>query len=310
MNAQKTTVDWLRFRTQAEPGEGLEAVKGLFGRLGSVTRLQHLERGKDGFQQASEVVIDGMVVGRVDFGGASQRGWVRWNLTGKGCSWVQEWDELERVESLPAAEIRRLDLALTTWDGEVTHDSVCAAHAAGRFVTGGRPPSMQTILNTDPRAGRTCYVGSREKTDKFFRAYEKGFEMASKLPQSMAESCLQIGGHDVEGIYRCEVELKAVDKPIPWEVVGRRDQYFAGAYPFCADVLPGVEADILMRRPERAAQVDLAVALEHCRVQYGQTLFTALAAHGGDFMAVWDKIVGTKHHADLVAAGVLLVPHD
>lgn len=306
---QKTTVDWLRYRTQAQPLDGLKALRGLYGSLGDHLRLVHLDRGKDGFKQGAAVQIADMVIGRVDYGGDSQRGWVRWNITGKGCEWVTDWDSAEALESLPAAEIRRLDVALTTWDGEVGHDMVVAAHGAGRFTSGGRPPDMQTITSSNERAGRTIYVGNREKADKFFRAYEKGYEMAGKLPPSFRDGLITIGGKPVEDIYRCEVELKAESRPIPWEVIGRRDQYFAGSYPFCADVLPGVEADILQRRPDREPQVDLAVMLEHCRVQYGNALFTALTAYGGDILAVWDKIVGKQHNEALLAAGVLLVDH-
>jgi DNA relaxase NicK len=119
-----------------------------------------------------------------------------------------------------------------------------------------------------------------------------------------------IDGHRVEDIYRCELELKSASTDIPWEVIHRRDQYFAGAYPFFGDVLPGVESDILMRRPERAPQTDLAVALENCRIQFGPTLFTALSAYQGDIMAVWDKIIGKSHNQALLEAGVLLVDHE
>jgi DNA relaxase NicK len=119
-----------------------------------------------------------------------------------------------------------------------------------------------------------------------------------------------INGHPIEGIYRCEVEFKAHATTIPWEVIERRDHYFAGAYPFCADVLPGVESDVLMRRPERAPQMDLAAALENCRLQFGPTLYTALRAYQGDMTAVWDKVVSDHHSQVLLEAGVLLVDHE
>lgn len=45
-----------------------------------------------------------MVLGRVDYGGDSQRGWVRWNLPGKACEWVRDWDAIDGLESLPAAK--------------------------------------------------------------------------------------------------------------------------------------------------------------------------------------------------------------
>jgi phage replication initiation protein len=309
MIAQKTTIDWLRFRTQATPLEALEALKPMFGDLGTNLRLQRLERGILGFQEGSTINVGDMPLGRMDYGGDSQRGWVRVDLTGKGCEWVQQWDELDGLERLPGAELRRLDIALTTWEGEITHEQVVEAHTVGRFTI-RRPPALRQITSSDPRAGRTCEIGTREKSDKFMRCYEKGFELAAKYAARMPGMITHIDGKKVEDIYRCEVEFKATGADIPWEVVERRDQYFAGAYPFCADVLPNVEADILMRRPQRAPQTELAAALENCRIQFGPTLFTALAAYQGDMTAVWDKIIGGHHSQVLVEAGVLLVEHE
>lgn len=309
MNPQKTTVDWLNFRTQGEVRQTVDALAGMYGDLGSVLELRHLPRGKDGFQQASELLLGGLKIGRLDFGGESQRGWVRCNLTGQGCEWVKDWDALEDVEALPSAEIKRLDIALTTWGGEVNHAMVEHAHAEGLFCSGGRPPSMQRILNSDPRAGQTCNVGNRKEADKYFRGYEKGLEMAAKMG-ALGRTITHIDGHPIEDIYRCEVELKAVSRPIPWEVIGRRDQYFAGSYPFLADLLPEVECDILMRRPERAPQSELLAALANCRTQYGATLFTALKAYHGDICRVFDLVRGDHDNQALVDAGVLLVDHE
>lgn len=307
MSPSKTTVDWLTFRTQAEPPAALDGLRPLYGDIGAHLRLLPLKRGLLGFQQASAVVCGDMAIGRMDYGGESQRGWVRVQIPGKGCEWVKDWDAVESVESLPAAEIRRLDLALTTWAGECTHERVLAAHGAGRFNCGGRTPNLRQIISSDPRAGRTCEVGTRAKSDKFFRAYEKGFQLAAQMHH---EGLTHIGGCAIEGIYRNEVELKAENRPIPFEVISQRDSYFAGSYPFLADLLPGVECDILMRRPERAPQMDLQAALSNCRRQFGNTLFTALTAFHGDMGAVMAQILGQDHNPDLLAAGVLQVDHD
>lgn len=303
----KTTVDYLTFRTQATPYQALEAFRPMFGTLGRGLRLKALERGAMGFQRAAHVMSGDMMMARLDFGGESQRGWMRASITGKPCEWVEDWDALDELEKLPASEPRRLDIALTTWAGEVSHELVVQAHTDNRFHTGGRPPALQQITSSDERAGRTCYVGKRT-SDKFFRAYEKGFELASKHrdPSTVAD----IDGHPVEGIYRCEIELKAGTSPLGWDVIERRDQYFAGAYPFCADILPGIEADILQRRKEREPQMALAVALENCRIQFGPTLFTALMAYHGDMTAVWDKVIGDHHCQALIEGGALLVDHD
>jgi DNA relaxase NicK len=303
----KTTIDYLRFRSQAEPLAVLDALKPMYGVNAEHLGLKHLDHGALGFQQAAQIVFADMVIGRMDYGGASQRGWVRTEVAGKGCGWVEDWEAVEGIELLPSSEVRRLDIALTTWDGEVTHDRVVAAHASGSFKTCGRPPYLRQITSSNPRAGRTCYVGER-KSAKFFRAYEKGYEMLAGTRH--ADTCTHIDGKAVEDIYRCEVELKADGAPIGWDVIERRDQYFAGSYPFCADVLPGVEADILMRRKERDPQRQLAQALENCRLQFGPTLYTALRAYRGDIGAVWDKVIGDHHSVPLIEAGVLLVDHD
>ena len=306
MIPQKTSIDWFRFRTQANPLEVFEALKPLFPDHAPYFNLKHQPRGLLGFQQASLICASDFVIGRMDYGGESQKGWVRVDIPGKGCQWMQP-EEIGSVEELPDAQIRRLDIALTTWNGEVTHDMVVAAHEAGRFTT-RRPPNLQQILNSD--GGRTCNIGTREKSDKFMRCYEKGFEMVSKMGGNLPGKVTHIEGSRVEDIYRSEVELKAVSSDIPWDVVERRDQYFAGAYPFCADVLPGIEPDILKRRPEREAQTSLSAALENCRVQFGPTLFTALHAYHGDMTTVWQKIMGEHHNQALLEAGVLLVDHE
>jgi phage replication initiation protein len=304
----KTTIDWLNFRSQGEVLQTLEALRPLFGTLGCDLNLQHLPRGKDGFQQASALRVQDLVIGRLDFGGDSQRGWVRTNITGQGCEWVKEWTAIDSVEALPRAEIKRVDVALTTWKGEVTHELVEAAHGSGGFTSRGRPPSMQRILNSDPRAGQTCNIGVRKASDQFFRGYEKGLELASKLG-ALGRTVTHIDGCAIEDIYRCEVEYKASSRPIPWEVIERRDEYFAGSYPFLAGLLPDVECDILMRRPERAPQLDLRALLANVRHQYGSGLYTALVAHHGDIGAVWEQIVGSQHHEGLLSGGVLLVEH-
>lgn len=303
----KTTIDYLTFRTQAQPKQALEALRPMFGTLGPDLRMKPLERGAMGFQQASQIVFADMPVARLDYGGESQRGWVRASMSGKGCEWVQDWAAAQEIEALPSAELRRLDIALTTWQGQVTHDRVVQAHADQRFTYFGRPPALQQITSSDTRAGKTCYVGKRT-LDKFFRGYEKGFEMASKMPRSGI--CTHIDGHKVEDIYRCEIEFKSGSTNIGWDVIERRDEFFAGSYPFCAELLPEVDADILQRRPERAPQTDLAAALANCKIQYGSILYTALKAYHGDMTAVWDKVFGDHDNEALIEAGVLLVDHE
>lgn len=306
MTPQKTHIDWLRFRTKSEPLEVLEALKPAFPQYADLIYLNPLGKGLLGFQLAAQICADDLVIGRMDYGGESQRGWVRVDIPGKGCQWL-ETESMGAVGDLSQSQIRRLDIALTTWNGEVGHDQVVQAHADGKFTV-RRPPNLQQILNSD--GGRTCNIGTREKSDQFMRCYEKGFEMLSKMGGNLPGTVTHIEGSKVQDIYRCEVEFKAVNRDIPWDVIQRRDHYFAGAYPFCSEVLPGVPVDTLKRRPEREAQVTLASALEHLKVQFGPTLYTALQAYHGDIFAVWNQVIGNHHSQPLVEAGVLLVDHN
>lgn len=258
-----------------------------------------------GFKSALDLCLGDMVVGMMAFGGESQRGSVSVNITGTGCEWLADWDRVQgAVGDLAGYEVRRLDIALDTFKREATHDKVVQAYRDGLFNLGGRPPSMTKIEPEDPYEGRTAYVGSRENA-KFFRAYEKGYELARAYPKGAIRI---IDGVPIGDIYRLELELKAKQGPLPEDLIDKRDQYFAGAYPYLQTVIE-VEPEVFVQPRERSAQTSLEAMLAHVRHQYGSTLYTALMAHQGDIGAVWEKIVGTNHNQNLLDAGVLLVEH-
>ena len=50
---QKTTIDWLRFRTQANPREVFEALKPAFPEHAKYFNLKHQQKGLLGFQQGA-----------------------------------------------------------------------------------------------------------------------------------------------------------------------------------------------------------------------------------------------------------------
>lgn len=278
---------------------------GFEGEKQDVLHIEPLERGKDGWEQAAAVMWLNVPIGRMDYGGESQRGWVRVDINGSGCGWASDWTAHHRLLDLDSAQIRRLDLALTTWDGEIDHEMVIDAHQRGRFINGGRPPHLRQITSSDPLAGRTCYVGDRA-SDKFCRTYEKGLQMANKYSQLTVTA---IDGKQVQDIYRVEVEFKARDTVIPWNTLTQRDSAFVGAYPFCADILPGITGSKLDHKPQRLPQMDLKLALAQIKRQYGNTLWTALQAHGGDIFEVWGQIIGNKDNEALVSSGALQVEH-
>lgn len=304
----KTTIDWLAFRCQNSPWAILEALVPVWGTAGDLVTLQTGLKGKDGWLRAAQLVLAGdIVLGRIDYGGDSQRGWVRVNLSGAGCEWVQDWDAVVNLQNqLTGATIKRLDIALTTNNGEVTDQRILEAHQAGQFTCGGRPPVMTHIGSTDPRAGRTRYIGSR-KSHKFLRCYEKGFELLKDLPRSIRDSVTEIHGHRVEDMYRVELELKDVDKLIPWEAIKGRDSIFASSYPFCAELLPSLPVWRMANLPDFKARASIEAAADNCRRSYGRALRALLMVNGGDKAATLDMVLLEQPADRLVESGALTI---
>ncbi len=301
-----TSIDWLGCRTQSGPGDCVEALRGSFGILGPSLRATPKKHGKQGFERSDGLFLGDMAIGDMSFGGDAMRGWVWIEITGKGCQWVNDWNQCEDdLSSLRNFQYKRVDIALDTFKREVTHETVLGAYGDGLFTTTGKPPSMKQIVPNDPTEGRTIYVGKRDQP-KFLRAYEKGYEQAQKFPGLEIK---EFNGFPVGDWYRLELELKAKKQLLPEDLIENRDQFFAGAYPYLQSVLD-VEPQILKQSRDKHPQRTLASMLEILRTQYGNTLFTALTAYHGDIGAVWEKIVGHKHNEKLLEEGVLMVEHD
>ena len=282
----RTKIDRLAVSTSSTPTELAGALESFFPYKPEF-RLQ--QRGKLGFQSSAKLTLDGALVASVMWGGPTQNGRCYADVTGLGCALVPNWERAVGALADVSAVLKRVDIAADFYHGEVNYESTKAAFDAGRFARGGRPPKAVELLPSRPEDGRTLYVGSREN-DVFFRGYEKGRQLAStQYPEW----------------FRLEIELKAVKRKMPPELIEYRDQFFAGSYPYLQDVLPEINPEVLVY-PQRLACDDLGVLLEHIKHQFGPTLYTALAVHGGDFLAVWDRIVGDHHNEALVEAGVLL----
>jgi DNA relaxase NicK len=340
----KTHIDWFGFRAKDTPDVMAAALSEVVPPHLELS-LAKRKTGWRSFETAFDVWItdtrgnpetDCARVGMAMTGGDAVKGWSMWSMGGEGCAWVSDWSRTMDVctDQLQGFELKRVDVALDRFDGSHWHE-VDAAWAAGEFCppTGGKKPKAKPIDSRRLEDGRTYYVGNRESA-KFYRGYEKGMQLLG--PQLAAaqqrdpegfdildhifknEVRLETGDDgevrpvlfDLKDWWRDEVEFKPVDNPLPLDLVEERDQYFAGAYPYLARVLPTADPHPLITRRERMPQLELAKLLETVRHQYGNSLFTALHAYHGDIGAVWERIVGKKHSQALLAAGVLLVDHD
>lgn len=318
MNGQKTTIDGLRFRTLSDHFSVLEALRPSFGTVADLLEYGPTEKGKDGWESRRPIILAGdIALGAVDYGGESQRGWLRVILHGSSCEWVQDWGSFSGlVNVLNDPQLTRVDIAFTTGNPAiVNHDKVIQAHASGLFSSGGRPPKSKVITGSEPTDGRTVYVGSRD-SHKFVRCYEKGWEMLAKhgLPEDFKKGSpvVQLDGFGMVpagDLYRVEVEFKAVDKVLSWPMLVDRDAYFAGANPFCASLLPGAPVRRAQSLPDFGARLDLHAQVLHAKRAYGALLRTLYEVHGHDAEKVLSMLMADKHSEKLVQAGVLTMSH-
>lgn len=305
----KTCIDWLSFRTKSHKFDILEALRPCFGSAAELLTMKTGLKGRDGWEEHSELYMVDIRLGGIDSGGKSQRDWMRVQLSGEGCGWVQDWAMVQDLQKvLIEADVRRLDIALTTYKREVTFASVLEAYEAGKFKgrSGGVNPSIKTIVNGHKYEGDTIYIGQRT-SDKFLRCYEKGKEATKDLPPNQRAMIQDYEGFPIDDVFRVELELKAKELFLPWEVIGMRDGFFAGAYPFCSEILANVPEARLHKLPDFKPRAVLTAALENCRNSYGPTLRAALEYFGGDRDKLLDAILADKPSRRLVDAGVLTI---
>lgn len=304
----KTTIDYLSFRTKQNPYKIHEALKPVFGTASDMLTLEMGGRGRDGWANSASLMMVDFKIGTIDYGGETQRDWMRVQMPGSGCEWVQDWAMVPRVGESLEGEIRRLDIALTTFEREVSYSDVLAAHAGGEFKgrNGGINPNLKKIENSDTNAGNTAYIGLRT-SDKMLRCYEKGKESLKALAGSQRASITHYEGYPIDDVFRVELELKAKEIYIPWTAIDRRDDVFAGAYPFTARLLDSASEWRMQKLPDFKAKAAMTKALENCRHSYGGIIRAGLLYCGGDRQKLLDLIMGSEPSRSLVDAGVLCV---
>lgn len=257
--APRAKVDWFSFtwlpeggglHVAAEVWELFHAVFG-FGVVGADSA------GRYGYQFGCvlSVVKFGSIVpvGRVDWGGDRMGGRARFDLSGGGCSMVKDWRPVVRwLERLEAVKITRVDLAVDCLLGEFGVDDAVGWFEAGEFHAGGRRPRHSTPGDwLAPHYGRTLEIGRREN-GKMLRAYEKGRQL----------------GDYASPWTRFEVELRNIDRELPFEVLTECDKFFSGAYAALERLLPVAGERIATH--QREGDITLGRLVMHARSAYGQ----------------------------------------
>lgn len=302
----RTFPDFYAFRARTEHQAVFEALRLAIGGNGYLLGHTIQATGWHGYAKHSLLNFAGKQVGLLAWGGDQQLGWTYASMSGAGCDFVDSWEFFEAVtQGLPEFGYRRVDLTLDVRDGSCSHERTVDAYRNGQFDNRGRRPEAERVEPEDRERGCTMYVGNRKRC-KFFRGYDKGRQLRQKLGQSLTH----IGDIAVEDWYRLEVEFKAADGvALPLDLVSDRDRYFAGAYPYLATILQGIEGRPFRVHPRHTVHVDMDRALAACRRTYGALLFAAQNVHGSKD-AVWERIVGDQMTDRWIAAGARLKAED
>lgn len=254
---QVVKVDWLN-ATFPEPKLSVQGFVQLLGRMLGRPVYELEGRGLLGFEKSVTLhARHGSVtspIGSIAWGGKSQNG--RWllQLTGTGCQLVRDWEPFRDLLEDLGAKLTRVDLALDFLAGEHTVDDAVHLYEGGGFQLGGRPP--KTSVSGDwlgGKAGRTLYVGD-SKNGKMLRVYEKGKQL----------------GDEVSAWTRFEVQIGSRDRLIPYDVLTRRDAFFAGCYPALEAMV--MDAAERIKTEKKTGEVSISHLLYHLKRCYGKLL--------------------------------------
>lgn len=230
-------------------------------------------KGLFGFRYSARF---GEGVGVVAWGGDSQRGRVFFSLMGQGCSLITDWPGLQSWLEEHRASIKRADVAYDDYAGKVVNIAWAVEQYKGEgFNAGGRKPRSECFgdwLDGDESTrGRTLGIGTRA-SGKYARCYEKGKQL----------------GDPSSPWTRIEVEWRAQDRHIPYDILTRPGQYLAGAYP-CLAALSDQQSTI--RTVAKAAQIAYDRAVENAKLHCGKIVNLMLAVVGGDYAEVVNQLI-------------------
>ena len=241
-----------------------------------IDEVQHKMRkgGWSGYKFSMDLVGIGLIA----WGGEHQRGTVSVSLMGGGCSTVFDWRGLQDWLEKHKAKLSRVDVAHDDFTGQyINIDWAIREYQAGGFNNGGRMPKHQCFGswlqagNREETKGLTLGIGSRT-SGKYCRIYQKGKQL----------------GDGSSAWTRVEVEWKAQDRHIPYDILTCPGQYLAGAYPCLA---PLHEKQSVIKTIAKAAKTVYDKAVSTAKQQFGKLVNLMLEVEGGDCGAVIAQLI-------------------
>lgn len=333
---QRTKLDWLAFTSSADFENLCRLVSTLI--LPGVEFLKQ-KKGAFGYPESHCIVRDGVQYGLMCTGAEHGRHYV--SLTGVAAKTfdndlvecIHEAFTMPALRRGPQGEVlldehgkpltefdvrlSRVDICLDVFDTH-TWDHAFRAYHLGRFknVRGGKNPQLTVIdVSSDGvNKGRTMQVGVRGGR-VLGRVYEKGLEVFAHMPEELRiasdarEAELGLEPVHADNWLRLEAEFRhEKDQRLPFEILLQRDQYFAGSYPYFADVL----GETMTARPVRLKsdiEVDLLALMHNAKRSYG-TLIYSLGQLGFSASEVVEHLSSDRNNDKLVRSGLLAAIKD
>ena len=235
----------------------LQAIQKLDDILTDIFGFSTTSQNKSGRNFYKQSYVLGQEMGIVCIGG--QRNTILVMLSGKGCAFADSGWERRLYNflnvSAKRAKLTRIDLAHDDFDGKnINVDWGNMQDDLGGFQCGNRAPNIEYKGNWKrPNGrGRTLNIGSRE-SGKYLRLYEKG----------------RAEGDPDDNWQRAEVEFKAVDRILPFDMLLAPSEYFLASYP----CFQQIAADIQPARIEtlkKNASISASAAIQTIKRQYGK----------------------------------------
>lgn len=214
-------------------------------------------QNKSGRNFYKQSYVLGQDMGLVCIGG--QRNTILVMLSGKGCAFAESGWEKRLYTFLTniakRAKLTRIDLAHDDFDGKhINVDWGNYQDDIGGFQCGNRAPNIEYKGNWKrPNGrGRTLNIGSRE-SGKYLRLYEKG----------------RAEGDPDDNWQRCEVEFKAVDRILPFDMLLAPSEYLLSAYPCFKDIAPHIQP-ARIETLKKNSTISAKAAIETIKRQYGK----------------------------------------
>lgn len=216
------------------------------------------QSGRNFYKQS---YVLGRDMGQVCIGG--QRNTILVMLSGKGCSFANEGWERRLYTFLTniakRAKLTRIDLAHDDFDGsnisvDWAEEQDTNSEKGTGFQNGARKPNVEHKGNWKrPNGrGRTLNIGSRE-SGMYVRVYEKG----------------RAEGDPEDNWQRAEVEFKASDRILPFDMLLAPSEYFMGSYPCFAELKNTIQP-AKIEALKKNASITAKAALETIKHQYGK----------------------------------------